>query len=396
MISVLEAKELIQLHTPTLKPVQLPLSQSPGLVLAADCYAQTDIPAFNQASMDGYAFRFPDQVSGECRLEISGIAAAGNAPLSDLKPGEAVRIFTGAALPVLADTVVMQEWTKLEGNTVVFPDKDLQKGDFVRLKGAEIKKGEWALEKGTRLQAPVIGLLAGIGVAAVTVIPKPRIALVITGNELKQPGEMLDAGEIYDANSFTLKAALQQLQMELAETFFCRDSLSELEWVLAKAIASADLVLVTGGVSVGDYDFVPRAMEINGVSTLFHKIKQKPGKPLYLGKKSNTLLFGLPGNPASVLSCFYEYVIPAIEKMMGITHSCIRKEHLPLVTGVTKKKGLTHFLKARTSAEGVVVLSAQESYRLSAFATANCLVCLEEDKTDYTTGDLVEVHFLPF
>lgn len=147
---------------------------------------------------------------------------------------------------------------------------------------------------------------------------------------------------------------------------------------------------------MGDYDFVPRAMLNNGVSTLFHKIKQKPGKPLYLGKKSNTLLFGLPGNPASVLTCFYEYVIPAIEKMMGITHSCIRKEHLPLVTGVTKKKGLTHFLKARTSAEGVVVLSAQESYRLSAFATANCLVCLEEDKTDYTTGDLVEVHFLPF
>jgi len=396
MISVLEAKELIQQHTPTLKPMQLPLSQSLGLVLAANCYAQTDIPAFNQASMDGYAFRFPDQVSGEYRLEISGIAAAGNAPLTDLKPGEAARIFTGAALPALADTVVMQEWTKLEGNTVIFSNNDLQKGDFVRLKGAEIKKGERALEKGTRLQPPVIGLLAGIGVAAVTVIPKPRIALVITGNELKQPGETLEAGEIYDANSFTLKAALQQLQMELSEIFFCRDSLSELELVLAKAIASAELVLVTGGVSVGDYDFVPRAMEINGVSTLFHKIKQKPGKPLYLGKKNNSLLFGLPGNPASVLTCFYEYVIPAIEKMMGITHSCIRKEHLPLVTGVTKKKGLTYFLKARTSAEGVVVLSAQESYRLSAFATANCLVCLEEDKTDYTPGDLVEVHFLPF
>ena len=396
MISVLEAKELIQQHTPTLKPVQLPLSQSLGLVLAANYYAQTDIPAFNQSSMDGYAFRFPDQVSGECKLKITGMAAAGNAAIPDLKVGEAVRIFTGAALPVLADTVVMQERTKVEGNTVIFSNNDLQKGDFVRLKGAEIKKGQLALEKGTRLQAPVIGLLAGIGVAAVTAIPKPRIALVITGNELKQPGEMLDTGEIYDANSFTLKASLQQLQMELAETFFCRDSLSELEWVLAKVIASADLVLVTGGVSVGDYDFVPKAMVNNGVSTLFHKIKQKPGKPLYLGKKSNTLLFGLPGNPASVLTCFYEYVIPAIEKMMGITHSCIRKEHLPLVTGVTKKKGLTHFLKARTSAEGVVVLSAQESYRLCAFATANCLVCLEEDKTDYTTGDLVEVHFLPF
>ena len=396
MISVKEAKKLIQLHTTTLTPVQLPLSQSVGLVLAGDCFAQTDIPAFNQSSMDGFAFRFPDQIAGNYRLNITGMAAAGNAPLPDLKPGEAVRIFTGAALPALADTVVMQELTLVDGNSVVFPCSGLQKGNFVRLRGAEIKKGELALEKGSRLQAPVIGFLAGIGVATVAVIPKPRIALVITGNELKQPGEQLEPGEIYDANSFTLKAALKQIQLELADTFFCRDSLSDLEKVLAKAIATADLVLVTGGVSVGDYDFVPQALENNGVSTLFHKIKQKPGKPLYLGKKNNTIVFGLPGNPASVLTCFYEYVIPAIEKMMGISHSCIRSEHIPLLTAVTKKKGLTHFLKARASANGVAVLSAQESYRLSAFTSTNCLICLEEDKTDYAAGELVEVHFLPF
>ena len=396
MISVQEAKELIQLHTDILNPVQFPLSQSLGLVLEADCFAQTDIPAFNQSSMDGYAFRFPDQVTDDCRLNLTGIAAAGNAPLTDLKPGEAVRIFTGAALPVLADTVVMQEWTKVEGNTVIFSNKDLQKGDFVRPKGAEIKKGELALEKGSRLQAPVIGFLAGIGIASVIAIPKPRIILVITGNELKQPGQPLEPGEIYDSNSYTLKAALQQMQLELTATFFCRDSLTDLESVLANAISVADLVLITGGVSVGDYDFVPRAMEINGVSSLFHKIKQKPGKPLYLGKKNNTLLFGLPGNPASVLTCFYEYLIPAIEKMMGISKSCIKSEHLPLLAAVTKKKGLTHFLKARATKEGVIVLSAQESYRLSTFATANCLVCLDEDKTDYAPGDLVEVHFLPF
>ncbi|HEX3024579.1 MAG TPA: gephyrin-like molybdotransferase Glp [Chitinophagaceae bacterium] len=395
MISVNEAKHIIAHHCKPLQPVTIPLKQAAGLVLAKDVFAAADTPSFNQSAMDGYAFCFNDWQQNKT-LTISGEIPAGSVSSIITKPYQAVRIFTGAAVPDNTDTVVMQEKVIVENNLLVINDESLKQGSNVRLKGSEIKKGMLALPKTTKLTPAAIGFLAGIGTTEVSVYPSPKIKIVITGNELKQPGETLQHGQVYESNSFALKAALQQLHIDNASLIFAKDDAAVLKQVLEQALTDCNLLLITGGVSVGDYDFVTSALEDCGVKKLFHKVKQKPGKPLYAGITEDKLIFGLPGNPSSVLTCFYEYVVAAIEQMMCISNSCIEKKYIQLDNSYQKKSGLTHFLKAYYNNNKVSLLHAQESYRLSSFATANCLVCFEEDKTAYAAGDMVEIHLIPF
>ena len=218
--------------------------------------------------------------------------------------------------------------------------------------------------------------------------------IVVTGKELQQQHEALQYGKVYESNSFTLIAALQQLHINDVSKFMVDDDLQLIQQALEKSLQAADIVLLCGGVSVGDYDFVVKAMELCGVTTHFHKIKQRPGKPLFFGTKGQKPVFGLPGNPSSVLTCFYEYVIPAIIKMCLIPVS-IQKIHLPLAAAYSKKEGLTHFLKGKIINDKVQPLTAQESYRLASFATADCLIVLEEERADYAANEVVEVHLLP-
>ena len=393
MISVTEAKKIISANISSLSPVTSALSESAGLILAEDVYATTDIPAFPQSSMDGYAFSFEGWKQHK-KLKITGEVAAGSNETFTLAPGNAVRIFTGAAVPPGADTVIMQEKVQIENGDLKIEDESLKEGNSVRPKGSEIKTGALAVEKENALSPPSIGFLAGIGVSEVKVYPNPSISIIITGNELQQPGNPLQHGQVYESNSFALKAVLQQLHIENIQILHATDKPEIVTSTLKKALLQSDVVLLTGGVSVGDYDFVLQAATECGVTKLFHKIKQRPGKPLYFGKKENKLVFGLPGNPSSVLTCFYQYVIPALEKLSKRKVG-LQTKKVPLATTFQKNSGLTHFLKGFYNGKTAVPLDAQESYRLSSFATANCLIQINEDVTSVKEGELVDVYLLP-
>lgn len=393
MISVTDAKKIISENISVLEPVSLPLQQAAGLTLAEDVYASIDIPAFPQSSMDGYAFSFNDWQQNE-KLKIAGEVAAGSNKIFTLAPGNAVRIFTGAAVPPGADTVVMQEKVIVQNGELIIQDEHLQAGNNVRPKGSEIKAGTLALGKKSVLTPAAIGFLAGIGITDVKVYPDPVIKIIVTGNELQQPGKSLQYGQVYESNSFALKAVLQQLHIHPVEVYYATDKLEIVTAALEKVLQQSDIVLLTGGVSVGDYDLVLQAATQCGVQKLFHKIKQRPGKPLYFGRKDNKLVFGLPGNPASVLTCFYQYVIPSLEKLSGRKIK-LQSMEVPLAKEFKKATGLTHFLKGTYDGKTATPLDAQESFRLSSFAKANCLIQINEETTLCKEGELVTVYLLP-
>jgi molybdopterin molybdotransferase len=393
MISVSEAKKIIQENTDLLAPAKLPLAESVGLTLADDVFAITAVPPFHQSSVDGYAFSFNEWQLHK-RLKISGEVAAGSKEPFILTSPSAARIFTGAPVPKEADTVVMQEKVSIDNDELIIDDKDLAAGNNVRKKGSEIQAGSIALPKNSILTPAAIGFLANVGYPTVNVYPNPSVGIIITGNELQQPGNTLQYGQVYDSNSATLISAMHQLNINKAEIIYVTDKAEKITEALENALKKNDVVLLTGGVSVGDYDFVLQATTTCGVQKLFHKVKQRPGKPLYFGKRDHKLVFGLPGNPASVLTCFYQYVILAFEKMSK------RKKNLqtvraPLGETFQKAAGLTHFLKGNYDRETAMLLGAQESFKLSSFAKANCLVQIDEDVTICEEGELVDVHLLP-
>ncbi len=393
MISVSEAKKIISESVSSLQAVSLSLHESGGLMLADDIYATTDIPAFPQSSMDGYAFSFEGWKQNK-RLKITGEVAAGSNQTFELAPENAVRIFTGAAVPAGADTVIMQEKVQVENGELKIEDEGLKEGNSVRPKGSEIKAGVLALEKDNILSPAAIGFLAGIGITKVKAYPNPSVSIIITGNELQQPGKPLKHGQVYESNSFALTAVLRQLRIENIQLLYATDKPEIVIDTLKKALNQSDVVLLTGGISVGDYDFVLQAASECGVKKLFHKIKQRPGKPLYFGRKDSKLVFGLPGNPSSVLTCFYQYVIPALGKLSKRRND-LHTIKAPLAKTFQKNTGLTHFLKGFYNGKIAMLLDAQESYRLSSFAKANCLIQIDEDITSLNEGELVDVYLLP-
>lgn len=393
MISVDEAKKLIQENIVALQPVEMLLQKATGKILAEDVFSTVDIPAFPQSSMDGYAFSF-SQWKQHKKLMIEGEIAAGSETEILLAEGKAIRIFTGAPVPPGADTVVMQEKVTVRNSTLIIEDEAITQGTNVRPIGSEMKAGELALEKGSLLSPAAIGFLAGIGITAIKVFPNPSISIIITGKELQQAGNPLQYGQVYESNSFTLSCALQQLYIDNVKIFRADDDLEILTGILQEALQQADVVLLTGGISAGDYDFVLQAASNCGVTKLFHKIKQRPGKPLYFGKKENKIVFGLPGNPSSVLTCFYMYVLTALA-ILTRQKINLKTIKAPLAKSFSKTNALSHFLKGFYDGEKAVMLDAQESYRLSSFARANCLIEIKEETTACKEGELVILHLLP-
>lgn len=387
MISVDEAKRLIGENTIALKSVKKSLLEAANHVLAQDIFGIYDIPAFRQSSMDGYAIIFAD--AGKS-LHLIGEMAAGTSTNFTLKAGQTSRIFTGAPLPQGADTVVMQEKVTKLNNSISIEDEKLVLGANVRQIGSEIRVGELAMQKGDLLTPAALAYLAGIGINEVEVYPIPKIAVILTGNELQKPGTPLNFGQVYESNSYSLIAALNKESIFQIEILTAEDTLEELTTVLKSALENNDVVLLTGGVSVGDYDFVIQAAADCGVKQIFHKVKQKPGKPLFFGKKDEKLIFGLPGNPSSVLNCYYNYVIPAVKKLSNRENN-IKEIEAELTHDFRKPKGLTHFLKGIFEDGKATPLGAQESYRLSSFAQANCLIKLNEEQENFTAGETVSV-----
>ncbi len=391
LISVTTARQIIAAHLPPPAVTEIPLDKAAGCVLAAPVYADTDIPGFRQSSMDGYAFAFGDYGRP---LQVTGEMPAGARTLLETGPGEAVRVFTGAPLPLGADTVVMQEKTVREGDRLEIRDPEIVRGSNVRAVGSEVRAGALAMKEGQRLSPAATGYLAGIGKDRVRVYRAPKVGIILTGDELQSPGSPLAFGQVYESNSYALQAVLEEVRIREITLDRAADDIEALVTVLRRVLAASDVVLLTGGVSVGAYDFVTAAAAACGVEKQFHRVRQKPGKPLFFGTFGEKLVFGLPGNPSSVLTCFYQYVGPVLKQLTG-GGKYLQVRKATLQSDYVKKPGLTHFLKGWYENGTVTPLGAQESYRMGSFAHANCFICLEEEGGTHTAGQEVTVQRLP-
>ncbi|MBI2485442.1 MAG: molybdopterin molybdotransferase MoeA [Deltaproteobacteria bacterium] len=401
-ISVEEAKRLIIENTKILEPAEIPLTEAKGYVLAEDIISPVNLPFFTNSAMDGYAVKSMDTKrageSNHVALKVTGIVRAGDFPDFILSDGEAAKIMTGAPVPKGADSVVMVEYTE-EEDGIVKVKRPVNPGENLRYEGEEIKQGEIALESGTHLTSASIGFVAELGINKIKAYRKPKIALVVTGEELVGTDEELGPGKIRDTNSVTLQSALSQEVVESKFIGRVRDEVFDIEEKLKKAILWCDVLLVTGGVSVGDYDYVKEIFKKLGIEGIFWRVSQRPGGPLFFGKRGNSVTFGLPGNPASSLVCFYEYVRPALRRMIGRRDLFLLELEALLSEEIKKSPGKTNFLRGYVEKKGgsfyVKSTGTQGSHILKSFALSNCLIVVPKDATHLPPGSTVKVHLLP-
>jgi molybdopterin molybdotransferase len=385
-ISVQEAKEILKGLSLAGEKVNLPLQKSLGYWTAVPMYAPVQVPSFDNSGMDGYAIAWEEE--GESRL-LAQVVQAGAFPDFTLEKGTAVRIFTGAPVPQGADTVVQQEWVRIEGDRIFFDRGKLTQGMNLRRAGSQCELGQLILPEGTRITPGTIGLLASLGIEEVSVFAAPQVSIILTGDEVVELGQALQPGQIYNANGPALLGYLSQLGILDVKVYKVKDDSAEVIRVIGEALTSSDVLLLTGGISVGDFDFVKEGLAENGVETLFYKVKQKPGKPLLAGVKGSKLVFALPGNPASVLTCFMQYVKPSLGQWMGNPAAWEQARSYPLATNWEKQVKLTVFLKARLVAGEMEVLPGQESFNLLSFGSADGLIEINEDQQSLKEGTLV-------
>ena len=385
-VAVQEAKEILKGLSISGGKVQLPLQKALGHWTASPIHAPMQVPSFDNSGMDGYAFAWKD--GGDSRT-LAQVVQAGTFPDFTLSPGTAVRIFTGAPVPKGADTIVQQEWVRVEGDRLFFDLEKLTQGMNLRRSGSQCEQGQLILPEGTRITPGTLGLLASLGVEEISVFAAPQVSIILTGDEVVEVGQALQPGQIYNANGPALLGYLSQLGISEVKVYKVKDDPSEVIRVIGEALASSDVLLLTGGISVGDFDFVKEGLAENGVETLFYKVKQKPGKPLLAGVKGSKLVFALPGNPASVLTCFMQYVKPCLAQWMGNPAAWEQARSYPLATNWEKQVKLTVFLKARLQAGQVEVLPGQESFNLLSFGSADGLIEIGEDQQFLKEGTLV-------
>ena len=374
MIQVDQALSIIAQNSCKMPIRKIKVAKSLGFILAEAIYSPMDMPPFRQSAMDGYAFAYSEMQ----QFNVVSTSKAGDFSNKKIKKEEAIRIFTGAYVPDNLDTVVMQEHTVVANQTLEITKMPAQFAN-VRNKGEQIKENEVVLEINTLINPAAIGFLACLGITEISVYAKPKVAIVVTGNELVKVGKKLPEGKIYESNSIMLQAALKGIGIKKMETFRVKDNLKATKRVLKSCLSEFDVVLVSGGISVGDYDFVKKALLSNGVEELFYKINQKPGKPLFFGKKDKTIVFALPGNPSSTLTSFYLYVYPSLKINMGFEAIHLPRIKRKITIPFENTSGKTLFLKAFFDDGKVTILESQSSAMLNTFATANSLICLPYD-----------------
>lgn len=345
--------------------------------------------------MDGYALRLSDLEQSR-KIRVAGESAAG-APYRDTIPtGACVRIFTGAEVPADADCIIVKEQTiEADGFVLVQEGQSIQ-GQHIRLRGSQIRKGCIALAAGTAITPAAAGFLASLGMTDVMAGRLPRIALLVTGSELVKAGDVPAEGQIFESNSIMLEAAAQTVRCGISVTTHCPDDEKGIAASVRSLLAACDVLLVSGGISVGKYDYTGKVLAGEGVQQQFYKVSQKPGKPLFFGTAGPKIVFGLPGNPAAALTCFYEYVFPALQQMQGYKNpSGLRRITLPLGAEWKKKPGLVNFLKGRIENGLVFPLEGQESYMLHSFSSADCLIYVPAEASQLAEGTFVQADLLP-
>ena len=384
MIKVSEALAIVAENSSNMPVQRIPVRKALGYILAETLYSPIDMPPFRQSAMDGYAFIH----SEKHQYDVISTSQAGDHSNIKLNENEAVRIFTGAFVPKNADTVVMQEHVLANKDSILIAAMPSQFSN-IRNKGEQIAKEEVVFETNTLITPAAIGFLSCLGITEITVYKKPKVAILVTGIELVKPGKKLPKGKIYESNSVMLEAALQTIGINKTKVYKVKDNLKATKKALKGILDKYDVVLISGGISVGDYDFVKDALLANGVEELFYKINQKPGKPMFFGSKKDTLVFALPGNPASSLTNFYIYVYPAIKNRMGFSDIHLPKLVRKLNDAITNTTGKTLFLKALYDETNVTILDGQASSMLNTFAIANSLLIVPDDVETLKKGQLV-------
>jgi molybdopterin molybdotransferase len=373
LLSIADAQRLILERVRVLPAETVPLEEAADRVLAEPALAVVDLPPFPSSAMDGYALRSED-TPGE--LTISAHAPAGRPAAIDLEPERAIGIATGGMVPEGADAVIPVEYVVENGNKVAVSTA-VPSGDNVRPRGGDVREGEVVAEAGVRLTPARLGALAAAGVAEVLCARRPRAAVVPTGTELRPPGEPLAPGEIYEANGVILAAQLAGAGAVVERLAAVGDDEGEHARALNRALES-DLVVTTGGVSVGPHDLVRRVEASLGVEEVFWRVAVKPGKPISFGVRNGTLVFGLPGNPVSALVGFELFVRPAVRALQGVREPLPRFERGRLASERRRNRARDELVRARTRQEdGDVVLeplSGQESHMIARAAAADALV----------------------
>jgi molybdopterin molybdotransferase len=370
-----------------------------GRVLAEEIVSGIDVPGHDNSAMDGYALRFADLKSdAEAALRVVGASFAGKPYEGNLSTGEAVRIMTGGVIPAGADTVVMQERVTASAGEVRIPAGQ-QKGQNVRTAGSDIGRGQVVFRRGQVVRPAELGMIASLGIGEVSVYRRLRVAFFSTGDELVQVGRPLGAGQIYDSNRYTIHGMLTRLRIESIDMGVIRDEPAAIEHAFAEAARAADVVISSGGVSVGDADHVKQMLGRLG-EVLFWKIAMKPGRPLAYGRIGEAHFFGLPGNPVSAMVTFYQFVREALLVLMGVPDPA----PLPVLkavctTPIRKAPGRTEFqrgiLSPGDSGEWTVrVTGDQGSAILSSMSQANCFIILPDAQGSTPAGTMVDVQLL--
>jgi molybdopterin molybdotransferase len=399
---VAKARELIRTF---LKPVtaveRVPVRSALGRVLAEDIVSPLAVPGHDNSAMDGYAVRFADlRVDGETMLKRVGESFAGKPWHGAIGVGECVRIFTGGVMPQGADSVVMQERTsEAAGRVQIAPGALTKAGQNRRFAGEDLKAGQVVFRAGQRMHPAELGMIASLGVGEVGVYRRLRVAFFSTGDELKSVGSALAAGEIYDSNRYTLYGMLTRLGCDLIDMGVVADAPEKVEQAFVTAAQCADVVITSGGVSVGEADYVKQLLDKLG-EVVFWKIAMKPGRPLAYGKIGTAHFFGLPGNPVAVMITFYQFVRDALLIMQGQSEIApLPTFKVPLSAPIRKMPGRTEFQRGILMPDGkggftVRTTGDQGSGILSSMSRANCFIVLDSDTGNVAAGELVSVQLL--
>jgi len=392
-----EAQHLILHSVIALGVETVQLDQSVGRVLAQEIHANRDLPPYDVSAMDGFALHSADLAGVPVVLEIIEDIKAGDLPGKILQTGQCARIMTGAPVPVGADAVIRVEETQEAGATAVRINKAVKPGNDIRLRGENMKDGDVVLTAGTEITPGVIGVLATVKAARFSVFRRPRVAILSTGNELEGMDEAVDLNKIPNANSYALMAQVQALGIEPVLLGIARDDPAELEQYLKRGL-EYDVLLVSGGTSVGVHDYVRPTIEKLGVEMKFWHLAIRPGHPLAFGTTHKTAVFGLPGNPVSSMVCFEQFVIPALRQMMGNKRLYRRTVTARVAHDVKFRPGRTEFIRVQLTRDdnGYIASSTgtQSSGVLLSMARADGLMVIPSDSTGLAAGAQAVVQLL--
>jgi molybdopterin molybdotransferase len=393
-MSVAQARQFIaQFLQPITEIETVTVRDSLGRALATNIVSPYNVPAHNNSAMDGFAFRFEDAAKS---LRVIGTAFAGKPFVSVLKAGECVKIMTGGVIPQGANSVEMQERVTLSGESVTI-NQPVKQGQHVRLTGEDLKIGQTVLAKGHIMKPADLGLIASLGIGEVQVFRQLKVAIFSTGDELVSVGKPLETGQIYDSNRYTLYGMLTRLNVQISDLGNVADDPKLLEKTLLKAAQNNDVVITSGGVSVGEADYMKALLAKHG-QVLFWKINMKPGRPLAYGKVGDSHYFGLPGNPVSAMVAFYQFVCEALLTLQGATPKPLPMFKVECTEPIKKATGRTEFQRGILFEENgiwkVKPMPNQGSGVLSSMSMANCFIVLDETIGNCEAGEMVNVQLL--